>query len=41
MGDEEGVPSLSDLALLLGFGALSAWEVLTANAPVREPIPPA
>ena len=41
MGDEEGVPSQSDLALFLGFGASPAWEILTANAKLHEPIPPA
>jgi hypothetical protein len=41
MGDEEGVPSLNDPALLLGFGASPPGEVLTASAQLHEPGPPA
>ena len=41
MGDEEGVPSQSDLALLPGFSTSPAWEVLTANTQLHKPIPPA
>ena len=41
LGNEEGVPSLNDLAFLLGSGASQPWEALTANAQVHEPSPPA
>jgi hypothetical protein len=41
MGDEEGVPYLNDLALLLGFGASPLWEILTANAQLHKNGPPA